>query len=676
MASSPDSQPETPPAPVIGSVPSLVPPLPSIESPPLPITLSPPPVDDSPPPPTPSAPDSAPPPTTSSPPFVIPASPPPAPNASPPPSPVESPPTPVPDASPPPVDSSPPPAVPSSPDQSPPTDVAPPPPQRPRTPSPPFSPDSPPASPDSPPDRAPPPLTPAFTPPPLDPSSPPAPPDSKTSPPGPPTNTSTPILSPPKAPSKPGTPGSNAAVSSTPGPPTPSDNSDQAVRTGVAIGVVAAVVIIGFMLTILCMQRRKRKHSRYNSVYMLPSPYSSSHQISGSSFMKTNSSTGGGGGIVSGEYMGSDTSGLGGSKSWFSYEELTTATNGFASQNILGAGGFGCVYKGLLQDGREVAVKKLKDNSGQGDREFKAEVEIISRVHHRYLVSLVGYCITDYQRLLVYEYVPNGTLHYHLHSSSKPPMEWPHRVRVASGSARGIAYLHEDCHPKIIHRDIKSANILVENNFEAKVADFGLAKLAGELDSNTHISTRVMGTFGYMAPEYASSGKLTEKSDVFSFGVVLLEIITGRKPVDESRPLGDESLVEWARPLMTEALERENFDELADPKLQGNYDRGEMFRLIEAAAACVRHSATKRPKMSQVVRAMDTMSELSDLSNGMKPGESGIYNSREQSAQIRMFQRMAFGSQEFSSEAYTNSQAGWTNGGRSGQVGGRSGQVL
>ncbi|KAK9683259.1 hypothetical protein RND81_10G127000 [Saponaria officinalis] len=666
MASSPDSQPETPPSPEI-SVPSLVPP---VEAPPLPILLSPPPSADSSPPPTPSDP----PPIPTSPPPVTPETPPPAPPVSPPPSPVEPPPTPVAVASPPP-ESSPPPPVTTSPTQSPPTDNgAAPPPRMSRPPSPPFLPDSPPL-------RAPPPSTPTFfSPPPLDPSSPPAPPDSTTSPPAPPTNTTASKLSPPTVPSKstnPTSPGSSAAVSSTPGPPDASDSSDQAVRTGVAIGVAAAVILIAFMLVVLCVKRRKnKKHNRYNSVYVLPSPQNSS-QISGPSFMKTNSTTNIGGGGGGGEYMGSDTSGLGSSKSWFSYEELTTATNGFASQNILGAGGFGCVYKGLLQDGREIAVKKLKDNSGQGDREFKAEVEIISRVHHRYLVSLVGYCITDYQRLLVYEFVANGTLHYHLHSSSKPPMEWVHRVKVACGSARGIAYLHEDCHPKIIHRDIKSANILVENNFEAKVADFGLAKLAEELELNTHISTRVMGTFGYMAPEYASSGKLTEKSDVFSFGVVLLEIITGRKPVDESRPLGDESLVEWARPLMTEALEHENFDELADPRMQGNYDRGEMFRLIEAAAACVRHSAGKRPKMSQVVRAMDTMSELTDLSNGMKPGQSGIYDSREQSAQIRMFQRMAFGSQEFSSEAHTNSQASWTNGGRSGQVGGgRSGQVL
>ncbi|KAM7261134.1 hypothetical protein ACFE04_026609 [Oxalis oulophora] len=165
----------------------------------------------------------------------------------------------------------------------------------------------------------------------------------------------------------------------------------------------------------------------------------------------------------------------------------------------------------------KIAQEELKKGSGQGERKFKAEVEIISRVHHRHLVSLVGYCISEDHRLLVYAFVSNDTLDHHLHG-----------------------------HPRIIHRDIKSSNILLDDHFEAQVADFGLAKSA--LDTNTHLSTRVMGTFGYMAPEYAQSGKLTDKSDVYSFGVVLLELITGRKPVDDTQPLGDESLVEWSDP--------------------------------------------------------------------------------------------------------------------------------
>ncbi|KAK1302229.1 Proline-rich receptor-like protein kinase PERK8 [Acorus calamus] len=237
--------------------------------------------------------------------------------------------------------------------------------------------------------------------------------------------------------------------------------------------------------------------------------------------------------------------------------------------NLLGEGGFGPVYKGVLSDGREVAVKQLKAGSGQGEREFAAEVEIISRVHHRHLVSLVGYCIYEDHRLLVYDFVPNNTLHCHLHGKEKPVLDWTTRVKIATCVAHGLAYLHEDCHPRIIHRDIKSSNILLDNSFEAQVADFGLAKLT--LDANTHVTTRVMGTFGYLAPEYASSGRLTYKSDVFSFGVVLLELITGHKSVDPSQPLEDESLVQWARPLVNRALDDGDVGELPDPRLENNY---------------------------------------------------------------------------------------------------------
>ncbi|XWS46438.1 hypothetical protein CRYUN_Cryun14cG0066800 [Craigia yunnanensis] len=291
-------------------------------------------------------------------------------------------------------------------------------------------------------------------------------------------------------------------------------------------------------------------------------------------------------------------------------------------------GGFGCAYKGILTDGREVAVKQLKIGGGQGEREFRAEVEIISRVHHCHLVSLVGYCLSGHQKLLVYDYVPNNTLHYHLHD-----------------------------HPRIIHRDIKSSNILLDNNFEAQVSDFGLAKLF--LDSNTHVTTRVMGTFGYMAPEYATSGKLTEKSDVYSFGVVLLELITGHKPVDDSQPLGDESLVEWARPLLVEVIEHQDLQELMDPRLEKNYMDHEMFRMIEAAATCVQHSAAKRPRMSQVGRALDSLDESSDLTNGIKPGQSEVFDSAQQSAQIRLFQSLAFDSQDYSSSFFNHTQSSW-----------------
>ncbi|KAG6729596.1 hypothetical protein I3843_01G033000 [Carya illinoinensis] len=346
---------------------------------------------------------------------------------------------------------------------------------------------------------------------------------------------------------------------------------------------------------------------------------------------------------------------LGFNKSTFSYEELAVATDGFSQANLLGQGGFGYVHKGVMPNGQEVAVKSLKLGSGQGEREFQAEVEIISRVHHRHLVSLVGYCIAGGQRMLVYEFVPNNTLEYHLHGKELPTMDWPTRLRIAVGSAKGLAYLHEDCHPRIIHRDIKAANILLDFNFEAMVADFGLAKLSS--DNFTHVSTRVMGTFGYLAPEYASSGKLTEKSDVFSFGVMLLELITGRRPVDPSSAM-DDSLVDWARPLMSLALEDGEYDELVDPFLEKNYNLNEMARMVACAAASIRHSARKRPRMSQIVRALEgDASLLDDLKNeGVKPGQSSVYSSAGSSdndtnvfnADMK-FRKMALASPEFAS---------------------------
>ncbi|XP_052150445.1 proline-rich receptor-like protein kinase PERK4 [Oryza glaberrima] len=355
---------------------------------------------------------------------------------------------------------------------------------------------------------------------------------------------------------------------------------------------------------------------------------------------------------------------LGFSKSSFSYDELALATGGFSSANLLGQGGFGYVYRGVLAgSGKEVAVKQLKAGSGQGEREFQAEVEIISRVHHRHLVSLVGYCIAgSSQRLLVYEFVPNDTLEHHLHGKGVPVMAWPTRLAIALGSAKGLAYLHEDCHPRIIHRDIKAANILLDENFDAKVADFGLAKLT--TDTNTHVSTRVMGTFGYLAPEYASSGKLTDKSDVFSFGVMLLELITGRRPVDPTNYMED-SLVDWARPLLARALSEDgSFDELIDQRLENKFDRLEMERMAACAAAAVRHSAKRRPKMKQIVRALEGDASLDDLNEGVKPGQSMMfstgseYDSGNYASDINRLRKVAFESSiEDSSEYGTHSSA-------------------
>ncbi|KAL0538997.1 hypothetical protein IC582_023171 [Cucumis melo] len=444
-------------------------------------------------------------------------------------------------------------------------------------------------------------------------------------------------------------------------------------HTDVAVGAAVAGVfaIALFAVIFIFTRKKKRRVKMYTGPYMPPNNFCV--KADGNYYPQQH---GGNSGSTEGFYTqvphtplgnsfgsqkGTGYSGSGmesgvinSAKFFFSYEELMEVTSGFSRQNILGEGGFGCVYQGWLPEGKSVAVKQLKAGSGQGEREFKAEVEIISRVHHRHLVSLVGYCVSERHRLLIYEFVPNKTLEHHLHGNGVPVLDWSKRLKIALGSAKGLAYLHEDCHPRIIHRDIKSANILLDDAFEAQVADFGLAKLTN--DTHTHVSTRVMGTFGYMAPEYASSGKLTDRSDVFSFGVVLLELITGRKPVDPTQPLGDESLVEWARPHLLHALETGEFDGLVDPRLGKQYVESEMFRMIEAAAACVRHSAPKRPRMIQVVRALDIESDMSDLSNGVKYGQSTMYDSGQYNQDISKFRRMALGTDSFDYDSYSSGE--------------------
>ncbi|XP_023007117.1 proline-rich receptor-like protein kinase PERK1 [Cucurbita maxima] len=558
---------------------------------------------------------------------------------------------------------------------------------------------------------APPPSPPSLSPPP--PASSPPPPNSTTpspptsspsppvvpssSPPPPPTNsTAPPQLPSPTPPSNSDTPANPGGGQAPPSETAPSPSTSSGVSAGLVSGVVVGVVVVVVALIAMCFYLRKKRRRDEEAYYRPPPPpappaafkdgpygpqqhHWQSHppppgdHIAGTvpkpspppasrpppSPPIINSSGGSGS-----NYSGSENSlapapssvPLGFSQSSFTYEELAMATDGFSEANLLGQGGFGYVHKGVLPNGKEVAVKQLKAGSGQGEREFQAEVEIISRVHHRHLVSLVGYCITGSQRLLVYEFVPNNTLEFHLHGKGRPTMDWPTRLKIALGSAKGLAYLHEDCNPKIIHRDIKAANILLDLKFEAKVADFGLAKLSS--DVNTHVSTRVMGTFGYLAPEYASSGKLTEKSDVFSYGVMLLELITGRRPVDPTQSFMDDGLLDWARPLLLRATENGNYDGLVDPKLRDNHDHNEMARMVACAAACVRHSARRRPRMSQVVHALEGEASLSDLNEGIRPGHSTVYSSygssdydtAQYNEDLKKFRKMALASQEYGSE--------------------------
>ncbi|KAI9089213.1 hypothetical protein K1719_029492 [Acacia pycnantha] len=292
------------------------------------------------------------------------------------------------------------------------------------------------------------------------------------------------------------------------------------------------------------------------------------------------------------------------------YDELALATNGFVRENLIGEGGLGYVHKGVLPNGKAIAVRTLKEGGPLGVEAFKSESDDIARVHHRHLVLLLGFCIYRGKRMLVYEFVPNSNLEHHLHGKGVPPLSWSHRMQIAIGIAKGLTYLHEDCDPSIVHRNIKAANILIDESFEAKVADFGMSKVIS--DNNTHVSTRVMGTLGYLAPEYASSGKLTEKSDVFSFGVLLLEILTGKRPMNLSHAL-DDTLVDLARPLLNRGLENGNFRELVDAFLEGRYDNQEVARMAACAAASIRHSPKKRPTMRQILLALEGNASSDDL---------------------------------------------------------------
>ncbi|KAK7246778.1 hypothetical protein RIF29_41648 [Crotalaria pallida] len=288
----------------------------------------------------------------------------------------------------------------------------------------------------------------------------------------------------------------------------------------------------------------------------------------------------------------------------FSLHELQVATDNFSNKNILGRGGFGKVYKGRLADGSLVAVKRLMEERMQGgELQFQTEVEMISMAVHRNLLRLRGFCMTPTERVLVYPYMANGSVASCLRErrNGDPPLHWPMRKRIALDSACGLAYLHDHCDPKIIHRDVKAANILLDEAFEAVVGDFGLAKLMAYKD--THVTTAIRGTIGHIAPEYLSCGKSSEKTDVFGYGVMLLELITGQRAFDLARLANDDDvmLLDWVKGL----LKDKKLETLVDADLQGNYDDEEVEQLIQVALLCTQGSPMERPKMSEVVRMLE-----------------------------------------------------------------------
>ncbi|KAL6571864.1 Protein NSP-INTERACTING KINASE 3 [Orobanche hederae] len=303
----------------------------------------------------------------------------------------------------------------------------------------------------------------------------------------------------------------------------------------------------------------------------------------------------------------------------YNFKELRVATDNFNSKNILGKGGFGIVYKGLLNNGTVVAVKRLKDyNAAGGEIQFQTEVELISLAVHRNLLRLWGFCSTENERLLIYPFMSNGSVASRLkdHIHGRPVLDWSKRKRIALGTARGLVYLHEQCDPKVIHRDVKAANILLDEDFEAVVGDFGLAKLLDHRDS--HVTTAVRGTVGHIAPEYLSTGQSSEKTDVFGFGILLLELITGQKAVDFGRGNNQKGvMLDWVKKLHQEG----KLNLMVDKDLKNELDRIDIEEMVQVALLCTQFNPSHRPKMSGVLRMLegDSSSEKWEQSQSAVP---------------------------------------------------------
>ncbi|CAA7395418.1 unnamed protein product [Spirodela intermedia] len=302
----------------------------------------------------------------------------------------------------------------------------------------------------------------------------------------------------------------------------------------------------------------------------------------------------------------------------FTYDEMRVATRNFRPDQILGEGGFGIVYKGVLDENVRpcfkytlVAVKELNPEGFQGDREWLAEVNYLGEFSHPNLVKLIGYCCEDDHRLLVYEYMACGSLEKHLFRRVCLTMPWPTRMKVALGAAKGLAFLH-GAERSVIYRDFKTSNILLDADYNAKLSDFGLAK-EGPMGDQTHVSTRVMGTYGYAAPEYVMTGHLTARSDVYGYGVVLLEMLIGRKAMDRSRPSREHNLAEWARPLL---VHNRKLLKIIDPRMEGQYAVKALQKVANVAYYCLSPNPKGRPTMSQVVEILESLRDLPENGGG------------------------------------------------------------